>query len=101
MTVFAMIMLNGIKIIAKEGFSERNVLILSLTFGVGFAVAADTALVSKLPSVVGFIFSNTTIAVCFIAILLNLIFPKTKKEKMESYVAEQDGAKQDGAEQDD
>ena len=82
-TVFAMIMLNGIKIIAKEGFSERNVLIFVLTFGVGYSIAGNATLVSSLPPAVGFIFGNSTIAVCFVAILLNLIFPRPKHEVKE------------------
>ena len=80
-TVFAMIMLNGIKIIAKEGFSERNVLIFVLTFGVGYSVANNTVLVSNLPPALGFIFGNSTIAVCVISILLNMIFPNPAEEK--------------------
>ena len=80
-TVFAMIMLNGMKIIAREGFSERNVLIFVLTFGVGYAVAGNQALVRNLPGALSFIFSNATISVCLIAILLNLIFPRSAAEK--------------------
>jgi len=77
-TVFAMIMLNGIKIIANEGFSERNVFIFVLTFGVGYSIANNTVLVSNLPGPLGFIFGNSTIAVCLVAIILNLIFPRPK-----------------------
>jgi len=80
-TVFAMIMLNGIKIIAKEGFSERNILIFVLTFGLGYSMASNTTLVNNLPPALAFIFSNSTIAVCLIAIMLNLIFPCPKEEK--------------------
>ena len=80
-TVFAMIMLNGIKIIAKEGFSDRNVLIFVLTFGVGYSIAGNAALVGRLPSAFAFIFGNATIAVCVISALLNLIFPKSAEEK--------------------
>jgi len=80
-TVFAMIMLNGIKIIAREGFSERNVLIFVLTFGLGYALAGNAALIGSMPPTLGFILGNSTITVCFLAILLNLIFPKTKSDK--------------------
>jgi len=78
-TVFAMIMLNGIKILAKEGFCERNVLIFVLTFGLGYSIAHNEALVSTLPPSIGFILGNSTITVCFLAIILNLIFPKQKE----------------------
>jgi NCS2 family nucleobase:cation symporter-2 len=86
-TVFAMIMLNGIKIISKEGFSERNVLIFVLTFGVGYSIAHNTVLVSKLPPVLGFVFGNSTIAVCVISILLNLIFPNPAEKQPEAEAA--------------
>ena len=75
-TVFAMIMLNGIKMIAKAGFSERNVLILALTFGVGYAIGNNSLLVANLPPALRFIFSNPTVAVCVISMTLHLIFPQ-------------------------
>jgi len=75
-TVFAMIMLNGIKMIAKAGFSERNVLILALTFGVGYSIGNNKLLVENLPSVLRFIFSNPTVAVCVISMMLHIIFPQ-------------------------
>ena len=78
-TVIAMIMLNGIKIVAGEGFSERNVFIFVLTFGVGYAAANNSHLVDALPGPLSFLFGNTTIAVCIIAIILNQIFPKPKE----------------------
>jgi NCS2 family nucleobase:cation symporter-2 len=80
-TVFAMIMLNGIKMISKAGFSERNVLILALTFGVGYAIGSNTLLVGRLPSVLNFIFRNPTVAVCVISMTLNLIFPLSAEDK--------------------
>jgi len=77
-TVFAMIMLNGIKIIAREGFCERNVLIFVLTFGLGYAMSYNTTLINSMPPAIGFILGNSTITVCFLAIILNLIFPQSK-----------------------
>jgi len=81
-TVFAMIMLNGIKMIAKAGFSERNILILALTFGAGYSIGNNRLLVEKLPHALSFIFSNPTVAVCVISMTLHLIFPQ-KGEKSE------------------
>jgi NCS2 family nucleobase:cation symporter-2 len=80
-TVFAMIMLNGIKMISRAGFSERNVLILALTFGVGYSIGNNRQLVENLPLALRFIFNNPTVAVCFFSIMLNLIFPLSAKEK--------------------
>ena len=90
-TVFAMIMLNGIKMIAKAGFSERNVLILALTFGVGYAIGNNTLLVGRLPSVLRFIFSNPTVAVCVISMTLNFLFPLSAEDKANAAEAAKGG----------
>jgi NCS2 family nucleobase:cation symporter-2 len=79
-TVFAMIMLNGIKMIAKEGFSERNILILSITFGAGYSIGANRLLVESLPFILKYIFINPTVAVFVVAMLLNIIFPQPKEK---------------------
>jgi len=79
-TVFAMIMLNGVKMIARAGFSERNIVILSITFGVGYSIANNKLLVEKLPLILKYIFINPTVAVCVVSMLLNFIFPAPKEE---------------------
>jgi NCS2 family nucleobase:cation symporter-2 len=85
-TVFAMIMLNGIKLCAKAGFSDRNLLILAITFGVGYAVGDNKTLVAHLPMALQYVFRDTTVAVCVISMLLNIIFPvgEAEKEKLRS-----------------
>ena len=81
-TVFAMIMLNGIKLCAKAGFSDRNLLILAITFGVGYAVGDNKNLVANLPVFLQYIFKDTTVAVCVISVLLNVIFPIPLEERV-------------------
>jgi NCS2 family nucleobase:cation symporter-2 len=90
-TVFAMIMLNGIKMIAKAGFSERNVFILVLTFGVGYAVGNNGLLVGRLPSVLKFIFGNPTVAVCVVSMALNFLFPLSAEDKAKAAEAAKGG----------
>jgi NCS2 family nucleobase:cation symporter-2 len=80
-TVFAMIMLNGIKLCAKAGFSARNLLILAITFGVGYAVGENRILVAHLPLALRYIFNDSIVSVCVISVLLNLIFPLPTEEK--------------------
>ena len=82
-SVFSMIIINGIKMIAKAGFSERNVLILGVTFALGLGLAKDPAAVAQLPSAIRFIFSDSVAATCIVAIILNLIFPIKDKEELE------------------
>jgi NCS2 family nucleobase:cation symporter-2 len=94
-TVFAMIMLNGIKLLAKAGFSDRNLLILAVTFGVGFAIGDAKFLVSHLPPAIQWIFKDTTVAVCIIAVLGNIIFPATEADKEMAQKAQKEAAAED------
>jgi xanthine permease len=80
-TVFAMILINGIKMIAKAGFSDRNIIILGVTFGLGLGLGAHPNAVQGLPPAIAFIFKDTVACVCIISILCNIIFPPTKEDK--------------------
>jgi NCS2 family nucleobase:cation symporter-2 len=97
MTVFAMIMLNGIKLIAKAGFSDRNLLILAITFGVGLAVGDSKLLVDHLPMFLQYIFRDTVVAVCVISVLANLLFPASESEKERLKAAQKEAAAEDTA----
>jgi NCS2 family nucleobase:cation symporter-2 len=94
-TVFAMIMLNGIKLLAKAGFSDRNMLILSITFGVAFAVGDNKLLVSYLPGAIQWIFKDTTVAVCVISVLGNILFPASGSDKELAQKAQREAAAED------
>lgn len=74
-TVFGMILINGIKMIAKAGFSERNILVMGLTFVFGIGVPAHPDAVAQLPGFIRFIFNDAVTATCIMAILANLLFP--------------------------
>ncbi|EHM10501.1 xanthine permease [Thermanaerovibrio velox DSM 12556] len=74
-TVFAMIMLNGIKMLAKSGFSDRNMLVLGITFGIGMGFSSVPALLEHLPKLLQFLFRDTVTSVCIVSILANIIFP--------------------------
>lgn len=80
-TVFAMILINGIKMIAKAGFSDRNIIILGVTFGIGLGLGAHPDAVQGLPSFLRFIFSDTVACVCIVSILCNIIFPPTAEDR--------------------
>jgi NCS2 family nucleobase:cation symporter-2 len=94
-TVFAMIMLNGIKLIAKAGFSDRNLLILAITFGVGFAIGDNKLLVNHLPAALQWIFKDTTVAVCVISVLGNIVFPASAADKSLAQKAQKEAAAED------
>ncbi|MDR0876700.1 MAG: purine/pyrimidine permease, partial [Treponema sp.] len=94
-TVFAMIMLNGMKLLAKAGFSDRNLLVLAITFGVGFAIGDNKLLVSHLPGAIQWIFKDTTVAVCVIAVLMNIIFPAGDADKAMAQKVQKEAAADD------
>lgn len=88
-TVFAMIMHNGIKMIVLEGFSEANNLIFAITFGLGYGVSTlNAAIKARFPMLLQFLFSDTVAAVCIISVIAYLLFgekkPKEEETKEES-----------------
>lgn len=77
-TVFAMIMINGIKMISQAGFSNRNVIILGITFGIGYGFGTHPEVTENLPTYIRWIFQDTVACVCIIAMIASLIFPEPK-----------------------
>ena len=77
--MFGTIMVSGIEMLAKAGFTQRNITIaaLSLSIGIGFTSASEIGLWGIFPKVVQSVFSANVVAVVFVvSILLNLILPK-------------------------
>ena len=77
--MFGTIMVSGIEMLAKAGFSQRNITIaaLSLSIGIGFTAASEIGLWAIFPEVIQSVFSANVVAVVFVvSILLNLILPK-------------------------
>ncbi len=82
-TVFGMILINGIKMIAKAGFSERNILVMGITFALGMGMASHPDAVAQLPAAIRFIFSDSVTSTCIVAIIANIVFPMKDKEDIE------------------
>lgn len=80
-TVFAMIFLNGFKMIARDGFTDRNVLMLCVTFGLGYALGLVPEATAQMPAAISFIFSQPVTAVCVVSVIANLIFPGRKDDE--------------------
>ena len=77
--MFGTILVSGIQMISKAGFSQRNVTIvaLSLAIGIGFTSASETQIWSIFPQVIQDIFAANCVAVVFVmSIVLSLILPK-------------------------
>ena len=85
--MFGTIMVSGIQMIAKAGFTQRNITIaaLSLSVGIGFTAASEIYLWKVFPEIVQSVFSANVVAVVFVmSIVLNLILPKNMEvEKMD------------------
>ncbi|MDD6442249.1 MAG: nucleobase:cation symporter-2 family protein [bacterium] len=85
--MFGTIMVSGIQMIAKAGFTQRNITIaaLSLSVGIGFTATSEIDLWRIFPEVVQSVFSANVVAVVFVvSIILNLILPQNMEvEKTE------------------
>lgn len=79
-SVFAMILINGVKMLAQAGFSERNVLVIGITIALGIGLGGNAEAISGLPTWLKFVFEDSIAATTFIGILANLLFPEDKKE---------------------
>lgn len=73
-TVFAMILINGFKMIAKAGFAEGNTLMLSVTFGIGYGLTGITEIIDQLPQLLRFIFGDVVASVCIVGVIANIVF---------------------------
>ncbi|MDA3730435.1 nucleobase:cation symporter-2 family protein [Niameybacter massiliensis] len=71
-TVFAMILINGFKMLAKAGFTEKNVLILSVTFAIGYGLTALPEVTAHFHPFLQFIFSDAVASVCIVGIIANI-----------------------------
>ena len=77
--MFGTIMVSGIEMLAKAGFTQRNITIaaLSLSIGIGFTASSEIGLWSIFPEIIQSVFSANVVAVVFVvSIVLNLILPK-------------------------
>ena len=82
--MFGTIMVSGIEMLAKAGFTQRNITIaaLSLAVGIGFTSASEIDLWHIFPEVIQSVFSANVVAVVFVvSIILNLILPKNMDVK--------------------
>ena len=82
--MFGTIMVSGIEMLSKAGFTQRNITIaaLSLSIGIGFTAASETDLWHIFPDVIQSVFSANVVAVVFVvSIVLNLILPKNLEVK--------------------
>ena len=85
--MFGTILTSGMQMVAKAGFTQRNVTIaaLSLSIGIGFTAASEIGLWGIFPEMVQSVFAANVVAVVFVAsIILNIVLPENMEiEKIE------------------
>ena len=77
--VLGQILVSGMEMIAKAGFTPRNRLIvaLSLSIAIGFIASTEIGIWDSFPTSIQTIFSQNVVAVVFVtAMLLNPLLPK-------------------------
>ena len=82
--MFGTILTSGMQMVAKAGFTQRNVTIvaLSLSIGIGFTTSSEIGLWHIFPEMIQDVFAANVVAVVFVAsIILNLILPKNMEVK--------------------
>lgn len=78
--MFGSILFAGIGMVAKAGFSQRNMVIVSMSLSVGLGFTAAQGMFKHFPEIVQRVFADNCVAVVFLlAVLLNLILPKEKE----------------------
>lgn len=78
--MFGSIMFAGFDMLAKCGFSDRNMIIVSLSLSVGLGFTQATEMFAIFPKIVQTVFAENCVAVVFLlAVILNLVLPKEKE----------------------
>lgn len=79
--MFANIVISGINLITTEPLAGRNATIVSVALGLGYGIGSTTAVQAHLPEWLSYIFGGSGIVpAALIAIILNIVLPKDKKE---------------------
>ena len=77
--MFGSILFAGFGMVAKCGFSNRNLIIVSMSLSVGLGFTQATEMFSLFPQIIQTGFAGNCVAVVFVlAVILNLVLPKEK-----------------------
>ena len=77
--MFGSILFAGFGMVAKCGFSNRNLIIVSMSLSVGLGFTQATEMFSIFPQIIRTVFAGNCVAVVFVlAVILNLVLPKEK-----------------------
>lgn len=80
--MFGSILFAGFGMMARSGFSQRNMIIVSLSLSVGLGFTQATGMFNIFPEIVRTVFAENCVAVVFLlAVVLNLVLPKLEDKK--------------------
>ncbi|WP_139651208.1 uracil-xanthine permease family protein [Raoultibacter phocaeensis] len=78
--MFGNIIVSGFQMIARAGFTQRNILIAALSLAVGIGFTQVSSIFTIFPEVVQSVFAQNCVAVVFlVAVISNLVLPKDAK----------------------
>ena len=78
--MFGSIMYAGFGMLAKCGFSDRNMVIVALSLSIGLGFTQATEMFAIFPQIVQTVFAENCVAVVFLlAVILNLVLPQEKE----------------------
>ena len=75
--MFGNILIAGFQMMAKSGFTHRNMIIVSLSLSIGMGFTSVSQIFDIFPEIIKMVFAQNCVAVVFLlAVILNLILPK-------------------------
>ncbi len=79
--MFGNIVISGLQMIVSCGFSQRNITIAALSLSIGLGFTQVPQMFAIFPDIIRTVFAENCVAVVFlVAIIMNLVMPKEKKE---------------------
>lgn len=80
--MFASIIVSGVKLMTKDGIDARSTTIISVAIGVGYGLGSTPSALSKLPEWLSTLIGESGVVTAgVIAIILNILIPKSKKKE--------------------
>ena len=79
--MFANIVVSGINLLTKEPLEGRNATIVAIALGLGYGLGSTTAVQAHFPTWMTYVFGGSGIVpAALLAIVLNIVLPKDKKD---------------------
>ena len=75
--MFGTIVVSGIQMVGKCGYTQRNITIVALSLSIGIGFTQVPEIFSIFPQIIQNVFAENCVAVVFlVSIILNLVLPK-------------------------